>query len=454
MLRDSCLPRHHRTDAVARAASAILVGLALLPLTLAGQARVEGVVRDSLSGNRPVESVLVEILGTSAQSKTDAQGRFVLQDVPAGSYVIQASGPWLDSLGLAPLRADVVVPRRGSRRIALSSPSIRSYRRAACGTSEPPSRGVLRGEVRQPHGPVVDRAVVLALWTEAVFTANGVAQELVASADTTDAGGNYTLCGLPVGIDVLVRVQSSAGQTGDLAIGLSESRPVARFDAIVAESTTTATVRGQVLRADGTPLSTAVVERPGSGVAVRVDSLGGFVLRDVPLRTGQLRVRAIGFSPELRTISPTSSDVELVPFRLGVAPTLLSEVRITAEGPRTLAALEFSERQRRGGALFLDDEARRRQPILSAQVLQSLGTGIRSTGGVSPRLLMRRSAYSSSPCSPVFYADGILVGMPVDAAEELRLFRDAVRVEVHTYATIPMQYPDHSLCGVVLLWTQ
>lgn len=26
--------------------------------------------------------------------------------------------------------------------------------------------------------------------------------------------------------------------------------------------------------------------------------------------------------------------------------------------------------------------------------------------------------------------------------------------EVHGYATIPPQYPDHTFCGVVLLWTQ
>jgi hypothetical protein len=312
---------------------------------------------------------------------------------------------------------------------------------------------VLRGEVRSPLGPAVARATVEALWTEAILTGQGVTYELMAATDSTDNGGNYTLCGLPLGVEVLFRVRSGAASTGDVAIALQENHAVARFDALVADTSATATLRGRVQKPDGSPLPSAVVERPGTGITMRVDSSGAFALQGVPLRSDQLRVRALGYSPALVSIAPSSPDVELPPIRLGVAPTLLSEVRITAQGPRTLAALEFSERQRRGGALFIDDERRRRHPILSARVIESLGTGLRSTGGVSPRLQMRRSAHSSSPCFPVFYVDGIRVGSP-DPYEELALFRDAVRVEVHSYATIPARYPDHGLCGVVLLWTR
>ncbi len=442
------------TSSTRRALVALVLALWTVPARTHAQARVEGVVRDSLRGNQPVANALVELLGTALRVRTRSDGRFVLENAPLGDGVLQVSGLWLDSLGLPAVQRSISISRRGPRALVISTPSLRSYRLAACGTSEPPSRGVLRGEVRLPLGPAVPRAVVEALWTEAILTGQGVTYELMAASDSTDDGGNYTLCGLPLGVEVLFRVRSGAVGTGDIAIALQENHAVSRFDALVADTSASAILRGRVQKSDGSPLASAVVERPGTGIAIRVDSSGAFVLPGVPLRSDQLRVRALGYSPELVFIAPTSSDVELPPIRLGVAPTLLSEVRITAEGPRTLAALEFGERQRRGGALFIDDQARRRQPILSARVIESLGTGLRSTGGVSPRLQMRRSAHSSSPCFPVFYVDGIRVGTPVDAQEELRLFQDAVRVEVHGYATIPARYPDSMLCGVVLLWTQ
>jgi hypothetical protein len=428
--------------------------LAIFSLPAMAQGRVEGIVRDSLRGNQPVANALVELVGTALRVRTSPSGRFVLQNVPAGQGVLQASGPWLDSLGLGPVRRTIDVTRRGARGITLSTPSLKSYRLAACGTTEPPDRGVLRGEVRLPEGSAVARAFIEAQWTESVLTTQALRYETMAATDSTDAGGNYTLCGLPLGVEVLLRIRSDSLRTGDLAIILYAGSPVARFDALVADTSTTATVRGRVQHADGAPLTSAVIERTGTGVEVRPDANGAFTLRGVPLRSEQLRVRALGYSPALISIAPTSSEVELPPIQLGIAPTLLGEVRITADGPRTLAALEFAERQRKGGALFIDDEARRRYPILSARVIPSLGTGLRSTGGNNPRLVMRRSANSSSPCFPVYYMDGVRVGWPGDAYQEVQLFQDAIRVEVHGYATIPAQYPDRELCGVVLLWTK
>jgi hypothetical protein len=132
----------------------------------------------------------------------------------------------------------------------------------------------------------------------------------------------------------------------------------------------------------------------------------------------------------------------------------LAEVRVTATGPRTLAELAFEERRRRGRGTFLTAEDLQRMAQVSARTLQGRSTGLRTTGGTSPRLQMRRSAHSSDPCLPDFYVDGERFGAGLEGWEEAMLLQRAIRLEIYKADEIPIEYFGSTTCGLVMIWTR
>src|SRR5690606_5629601 len=101
---------------------------------------------------------------------------------------------------------------------------------------------------------------------------------------------------------------------------------------------------------------------------------------------------------------------------------------------------------------FLDEADLTRFPMLSANILSAVSTKVRSSGGSSPRTLLR-SAFSSGTCAPRFFVDGLDFGVPRDGFEEMSLYARAKRVEVYDGAYMPARYTDLNGCGVVLIWT-
>ena len=64
--------------------------LLLFSVSLAFAGSVQGVVKDSESGE-PLIGANVVVLGTTLGSTTDADGAFLVQDVPAGNYTLEVS---------------------------------------------------------------------------------------------------------------------------------------------------------------------------------------------------------------------------------------------------------------------------------------------------------------------------------------------------------------------------
>ena len=78
--------------ALRRCVHALLPAISLLGATLAFAASgtIEGVVRDSHAGD-PLPGANVMIVKTSLGASTDAYGKYVIQDVPPGSYTLRAT---------------------------------------------------------------------------------------------------------------------------------------------------------------------------------------------------------------------------------------------------------------------------------------------------------------------------------------------------------------------------
>ena len=424
--------------------------LALIPLTGWAQGDVRGVLFDSLLTNAPVGDALVVIDGTDLRTRTDRRGRFEFPVVPAGRHVVSYRAPWLDSLSLPALRATISVRDSRSARTRLATPSVASYHRAVCGATFDEGQGVLRGEIRDPDGSPRSGIFVGAVWSEAILTAGGLGGQLVGSIDTTDAAGFFSLCGVPRETDFFVRAGTDTLGTGDLSLSL-HGRAAARHDLMIGDRRRTARLTGRVTTERGRPIPSVVVDVPGDTAhGERADSAGRFELDGLPQRTTQLFVRAIGFTPRLVIVDVGTDEIELPDIVLDPLPIELAEMRVVAEA-RTLEELGFRERQRSGRGIFIDEEALTRFPVISANVLTMLGTGVRTTGGVWPRTMLRRGI---EPCFPRFFVDGVDFGVPRDGIEEADLLRLGKRIEIHEAAFMPARFTDFNGCGVVLIWTQ
>ncbi len=431
-------------------AALLALGCAGGATSLGAQADVRGVLFDSLITFRPVGDALLRIEGSGVTTRTDRRGRFEFKALPDGEHVIQYQAPWLDSLSLPPLRATVTVRGRRTVRVNLGTPTIAQYHRAVCGATFDETQGVLRGEVRDADGAVRSGIFVGAVWSETILTSQGLAGQLVGTIDTTDANGYFSLCGVPRETDFFVRAGNDSVSTGDLSIGLG-GRSVGRRDLVVGDRSRAARLSGRVVTRRGTPIVAVVVDVPGdSTLGGRGDGAGRFALDKIPRRTNQLFVRAIGFTPQLVVVDVGVPAIELPDIVLDPLPMELEEMRIVAEMTSVNEA-GFRERQRMGRGVFIDERELARYPVISANILAMLGTGVRSSGGSWPRTQLRRGI---DPCYPRFFVDGVDFGVPRDGVEEADLLRLAKRIEIHEASFMPARYTDFNGCGVVLIWTR
>jgi hypothetical protein len=155
-----------------------------LVLTLAQGARLVGTVRDAATG-KPMPSFTLAVFKKRGPlqrdvftqlSFIDAQGRYELAGVPAGSYVMQAAAH-----GYAPSEVNVAVPK---------------------GASGPVTANVSLGRGAKMTGKVVEEGSGIALErarvsVEGIGTGEGALS--VRYDALTDAQGNFTLDGLPTG---------------------------------------------------------------------------------------------------------------------------------------------------------------------------------------------------------------------------------------------------------------
>ena len=191
-------------------AAAALVPAPVLHAQDASSARLEGTVTAG-AASRPSQTVTVSITRlepepvVSRAARTDSLGRYRLDSLPAGRWLLEISSALLDSLQLAvgarevrigageTVRVDLTLPSESMVRAAIES-AEQSAAQAAVDTATGELQlagtasvsGVVRGVVGEPVAGVELH----------VRDARGYA--------TTDADGRYLLAGLPSGTHVLV----------------------------------------------------------------------------------------------------------------------------------------------------------------------------------------------------------------------------------------------------------
>jgi hypothetical protein len=443
---------------------------------------------DSLRASGPWTNAQIHIRGSRAHTQTDVDGRFSLDSIPPGDHELVA---WDDELLLLGVPLPTVRVRVGpDGRVApvtIATPSAETYFAARCGRGPLDGEGVLVGEVRDVSGARRSGLLVRADWATMLVSPEMSERRDLNATDTTDALGQYVLCGLPTEESLVKIGEAAVHFGGDVAlsaagVGVESGRVTMRLagaglrrrDLIVGTERNRASIGGLVLDPIGRPIPEATVVVGGlGGRSARTDSSGLWNLDGVPVHSTQITVRALRYSPLTFDMDPVSGRLLVGEIRLEPLPQLLA-ARVT-RGRMEMADIrkaEFEDRRRSYGfGTFLDDSALARQPVVTQPFVMSYiskaryFTGGRLRGGGQMyNVLMGRSKIAfeidrggvdsaMSLCLPKWFIDGMNFGVP-EAEEEEMWLRQAKRIEVYKATLAPPDFRDNDGCGVVVIWTR
>jgi len=437
-------------------------------------ASVSGTVLDSLA-RRPLAGAIVQIAladGATSVNRTtnaDTLGRFLIDSVPAGRYMLGFFHPMLDSLGIEPPLRELIVT--GGRMVLadLAIPSAESFRKSICGartsTGANSAAGALVvGIVRNANDlSAVTDASVAVEWLELSFTSSGIARRVPKLLAKSAANGWYALCNVPSTGAVTLSAVRGADSTDRLEFEMMPGGFLRR-DLYLAHATT-----AQVLA--GTRLSGTIVAvdgaRPVAGAEVslsetsktRANERGEWTLSDAAPGTHMLDIRAVGFYPVRRAVDVVEG-APPVHVTLATLKSVLGAVRVTA--PRTFMSnmKDFEFRRKTGiGQFITAADLARKQPVVVSDVFRFIPgmTLWTERDTMVTRVQFRRGAFDA-PCYPDTFLDGKALGvLTVDQLDNLVLVKEVRGIEIYVGSNVPVQFSAGTLgnaCGSILIWTK
>ncbi len=477
-------------SAAVRAIAGMAMASASVPGALAAQlyaSRIDGTVRDSLAG-RPLAGARIELVPAAARESAgytvdaDAAGRFRLDSIAPGRYVIGFAHPRLDSLGLILAPRLLEVGASATIRADLAVPSARGIGAVLCGIQRD-GTGALVGRVLDADdGTPVSTGTVLIRWGEIQVDSFGVQRVLRGVRASVGAGGRFAACGVPAGVAVLVQARAltshpagaidaapAADSIGkatitetasdgieltldpadpvrfrDIFIPSTSLRPAAARDSlaragVAAERAVTSRITGRILTPDGKPLAGARVRARASQVDAReaVTNADGFYLLDaLPSGTQTIEVIAIGYMPSRNAVDLRSTGGMTFDLRMQRTVDVLAPVSVYSAPVR--ASSEFAIRRRQGSGVFLSGEelARRTSSYLANALAGTAGFRIIGTNNIGQPVLGGRSN-----CTPVTFLDGFRVPEGINGIERWVRPTEIGAVEVYADGVnAPPQY--------------
>jgi hypothetical protein len=195
-------------------------------------ASLQGVVFDSLRG-APLSGVRVFLSGTSHASLSDEHGRFRIDSIKPGAYLVSILEPRLDTLMLEPPSMQLTFSAGRTTTAQLALPSFATVTSALCpGASTDDSTAVLIGVARDTSGARAPAIDVAASWNTISSvpgrSGNQVAMQPITVATKTVAAGRFALCGIPANSPVKITARSGRTQAerGGLRLSPHELRRV------------------------------------------------------------------------------------------------------------------------------------------------------------------------------------------------------------------------------------
>ena len=412
-----------------------------------GSGAIAGSVFDSLRA-RPLAAATVVLEGTPFATRTDSAGRFAIDSVPAGAYVVSVESESLDSLGVAVAAARATIAAGSRAELALGSPSRRTLTAMVCGGSLADDAGVLIGVVRDAAGgKAAEGATVRVEWTS--LSAQGgavVAQRALVTSPVSDRG-LYRACGVPAGGTVQVRATGGARASGVVELPIA-IYGFARRDLLVGGDSG-GIVRGAVLDSARAPLAGARVSLAGDSAFAMSDDRGAFTLTAALTGTRELEVRRVGYAPWRGAVDIRSGAPTMLTVVMSKPPTVLATVNVRGAPAATESGAQgFAARKARGNGRFIDRRAiESRGDIEALELLRGTpGIQLSTARGVTVATWTR----SSTGCRPAYFLDGL-----VTDSRALPRASDIEGIEIYSPSEVPPQYAGASMrCAVVLFWTR
>jgi Carboxypeptidase regulatory-like domain len=463
------------------AARRTLAFLALATSPLSAQSalgRIEGTVTDSAHARWPQGATLLAIRTEppeySGGATVDNRGRYRIDSLPAGRYMVELSSPFLDSLEITLPGREIAVEAGRATHLDFAFPSGRTLRTAACpGLALAAGTGAVIGRVvdADTDAPLVDARVAVA-WRETTIDRKTLTPQIAerTGAVATDSLGRYRMCGVPTdewivlqvqrggraGTDVRVMVPDSAGiAMRHLSLSASASRPiVAAADSSSDSSATaplsgTASVAGVIRGIGGLPLGEAQVRVLGARGTSVSDARGRFSLSDLPSGTQVLEVRRIGYllaqqPVELRGGRTVTQDLLLRRI------VTLDSIRVLAQRSR-YREFEFNRRANRFGKFFTVDSIEKRHPLYTSDLFR-VTPGFR-VSGFGLDAVVGTSRGPSSILGGSCAANVVIDGMPHQEINLISPF-DIGAMEIYRAGEpAPAQYNEGN-CGVIVIWSK
>ena len=367
---------------------------------------VGGYVYDSLA-RAPLAGAVVQLVApdnlarNNRTARSDSLGRYTLDDVADGRYLLGFLHPMLDSLGVEPPPREVFVDNHRAVRADLAIPGPARFRVAICGAKAgADSTGVLIGVVRDPRdGAPTAGVAVRGEWLEITFGPGGISRRTPRLTATTGENGWFAMCNVPTAGSMVLRAMRGADSTDLIDLSVP-SNGFVRRDLYVGRAR--ATLSGTVVAAaGGKPLAGAQM-RIADGPLARSDDKGEWTLPDAPAGTRMFEVRAIGHYPQRFPVNVVDG-APPVRVALSTLKAMLDTVRVMATRPvfsRDRNGFEARRIEGSGRYLTAADIAKR-SPTLTSDIFRMVqGVRVERDSSGMEKVLQMRGTFADCACRP------------------------------------------------------
>ena len=421
------------------------------------RARIIGTVYDSAAtqwlGGATVQLVDAANPSNVRTAITAANGRFAIDSVAVGTYLIGVFHQRLDQLAIeAPLfRVNMTSPEE--LEVPMTIPSAETIITKRCGPGDPDQpMGLYMGFVRTAAmNQQVPAARVRAQYTEVTVGPRGVERRYPSRFGSSTDDGLFTLCGVPRNAPVTARAYSGADSTGFIELRVPRNGLLVRDLVIGSTNKGTGALRGTVKSASGKEIASARVVLWGASGNGANTTNGQYTLEGLPTGTQMIEARAIGYQPMRVVVDIPATDGATADITLEALVATVDTVRV--KGDRlSNQMVEFEKRRRAGFGSFIDEnQLNNRAPIFMADIFRAV-PGVVIASGQSPqgRVMMRNNG---GTCAPAVFLNGMNVPVPDGNLDAIMNSQEVMAVEVYSRTASVPQFDSRNGCGSIVVWT-
>ena len=437
--------------------------------TKSGLAEITGLLVDSLHGTY-LRHAEVMVDGAQQTATSDSVGRFKISGLKPGTYQVGVFHPVLDSLGLSLATKKFYVGADSSSFVMLAVPSATTIIKTSCPPLGPRAQGTsaVIGRVTDPETMLpVKGAEVSIAWTQLEVSKEvGVRRTPRLLRDSTNAQGDYRICGLPSDMKATLQARMGNAVTAEvpIALGADDSELflrnmlLSKMDS--GARTGNAVVSGTVIL-EGSPSNAGSrVELVGTNIVAMTNDKGQFTMRNLPSGSHVLLARHLGFGAETVPVDLTSREPKQVTVKLPKFVATIEPVVVTAKRAASLDKVGFTQRQRSGQGFYLGPEQiERLAPNYLTDILRTVPGLQVSYGPQGEEVTSRRGVTSLSgapPCVQYYVDDSPWQSLMPGDVNQFVNGREVVGIEVYNGPGTPPQYtkPGQGDCTTIVVWTK